>query len=251
MPKKAAERNEFGEKLAHDLRVIPEVLHNLLAGYFRLETHGWENIPKKGKALIVANHSNAVGYDAFILGYTIHKFLRRVPRTMAHNFWFGDEFRNSFARRYGLFPADLKEGLNQLKKNNLVVIFPEGAEGNFKVSSSMYKLVDFNPGFVPLAIMQRAPVVPAAIIGAEESVYNLAKIDWFKDIIGSSIPLPLNIIPFPVKWKIKFLKPIDFGKYSKKDIKDPRFVKEINQNIRYRIQHEINKEIKDRDLIFK
>ncbi|MCS6985345.1 MAG: 1-acyl-sn-glycerol-3-phosphate acyltransferase [Leptospiraceae bacterium] len=247
----ANEQVAWGKRVAHDIRGLPEFLHRILCGYFRLETQGWENVPKKGKAIIVANHSNAMGYDAFILGYTIRNSLRRIPRIMAHGFWFGDPFREQIARSYGLFPADLKEGLNQLKRNHLVVIFPEGPDGNFKVSSAMYKLVEFNPGFVPLAIMQRAPVVPAAIIGAEESVYNLAKLDWFQDIIGSPLPLPLNIIPFPVKWKIRFLKPIDFGKYNKKDIKDPRFVKEINQNIRYRIQHEINKELKNRDIIFK
>lgn len=245
------EQRDFAQNLARTLRPLPEAIHKILCGYFRLEIQGLENIPQKGKAIIVANHSNAMGYDAFMLGYTIRNYLRRIPRIMAHGFWFGDTFRENFARSYGLFPADLKEGLSQLKKNKLVVIFPEGADGNFKVSSAMYKLVEFNPGFVPLAIMQRAPVVPAAILGAEESVYNLAKIEWFKDIIGGPIPLPLNILPFPVKWKIKFLKPIDFGKYTKKDIKDPRFVKEINQNIRYRIQHEINKELKNRDIIFK
>ncbi|MBS0617546.1 MAG: hypothetical protein JSR44_05115 [Spirochaetes bacterium] len=115
----------------------------------------------------------------------------------------------------------------------------------------MYKRVDFNPGFVPLAIMQQAPVVPAAIIGAEESTINLAKLDWFKDTIGASIPVPLNIIPFPARWKIKFLPAIDFAKYNKKDIKDARFVKEINQNIRYRIQHELNRELDNRNIAFR
>ena len=73
--------------------------------------------------------------------------------------------------------------------------------------------------------------------------FNLAKITAFRDVLGADIPLPLNIIPFPAKWKIKFLPPIDFGKYNKRDIKDARFVREINQNIRYRIQHEIDREL--------
>ena len=76
-------------------------------------------------------------------------------------------------------------------------------------------------------------------------------IDWFEKIIGASIPVPLNLIPFPAKWKMKFLPAIDFSKYSKKDIKDARFVKEINQNIRYRIQHELNKEVEKRNIAFR
>lgn len=243
--------SDMGDKFSRLVKKVPADLHEFLSAYFRLEVEGLENIPCQGKGLVVANHSNAVGYDAYMLGYTIAKMTKRLPRIMAHNFWFKDAFLAKLYRNFGLFPADLKEGLTQLKHNKLVVIFPEGADGNFKVSSRMYRMVEFNPGFVPLAIMQQAPVIPTAIIGAEESNFNLARLDILEKFIGASVPLPLNIIPFPAKWKIKFLKPIDFGKYQKKDIKDARFVKEINQNIRYRIQHEINKEIKVRDIIFR
>lgn len=244
---------QSAEWLARTLKFVPETLFNVLASYFRLEVEGVENLPNnaRGRMLIVPNHSNALGFDAFMMVMALKKFTRRVPRIMGHNFWFANGFAAAFSRRWGVFPADLKEGLNNLRDGHIVVIFPEGAEGNFKVSSSMYKMVEFNPGFVPLAIMQQAPVVPAVIIGAEESNINLAKIDWFEDFLGASIPLPLNIIPFPAKWKIKFLKPIDFSKYSKKDIKDARFVKEINQNIRYRIQHELNKEVEKRNIVFR
>lgn len=244
---------QTAEWLARNLKFLPEALFDLLASYFRLEVTGLENLPNggRGRMLVVPNHSNALGFDALMMAMALRKFTRRVPRVMGHNFWFSNGFSAAFSRRWGIFPADLREGLNNLRDDNIVVIFPEGAEGNFKVSSSMYKMVDFNPGFVPLAIMQQAPVVPAAIIGAEESNINLGKIDLFKDFIGASIPLPMNLIPFPAKWKIKFLPPIDFGKYNKKDIKDARFVKEINQNIRYRIQHELNKEIERRNVAFR
>lgn len=244
---------QSAEWLARNLKFLPDSLFDILASYFRLEVEGIENLPDggRGRMLVVPNHSNAIGFDAFMMVMALKRFTRRVPRVMGHNFWFSNGFSAAFSRRWGVFPADLKEGLNNLRDGHIVVIFPEGAEGNFKVSSSMYKMVDFNPGFVPLAIMQQAPVVPAAIIGAEESNINLAKIDWFKDLIGASIPLPLNFIPFPAKWKIKFLSPIDFSKYNKKDIKDARFVKEINQNIRYRIQHELNNEVNRRNIAFR
>lgn len=243
----------FAQWLASRLRSFPEQLFAVLSAYFRLDVEGLENLPNggRGKMLIVPNHSNALGFDAFMLAMALRRYTHRIPRLMGHNFWFHNEFLSAFSRCWGIFPADLREGLNNLKKGHMVVIFPEGAEGNFKVSSSMYKMVEFNPGFVPLAIMQQAPVVPAVILGAEESTINLAKIDWFQDLIGASVPLPLNLIPFPAKWKIKFLQPIDFGKYSKRDIKDVRFVREINQNIRYRIQHEINKELEYRNIVFR
>lgn len=240
----------FGILLAHFIKQIPKDIHDFLKLYFRLEISGWEHIPENSRAIIVSNHSNAMGMDAFMLGYCLKKHFKRTPYTMAHDMWFANEVISDMMRVFGLFPPDLKEGLNALRDNNLVLIFPEGPDGNFKVSSNMYKLVDFNPGFVPMAIMQKAPVIPAVVIGAEESHLNLAKFDEFRDVIKLPIPFVLNLIPFPVKWKIKFLKPIDFSKYSKKDIKNEKFVREINQNIRYRIQHEINKELKNREIIF-
>jgi 1-acyl-sn-glycerol-3-phosphate acyltransferase len=200
---------QSAEWLARNLKFLPDSLFDILASYFRLEVEGIENLPDKGRGrmLVVPNHSNAIGFDAFMMVMALKKFTRRVPRVMGHNFWFSNGFSAAFSRRWGVFPADLKEGLNNLRDGHIVVIFPEGAEGNFKVSSSMYKMVDFNPGFVPLAIMQQAPVVPAAIIGAEESNINLAKIDWFKDLIGASIPVPLNFIPISRKVENKILEP--------------------------------------------
>ena len=251
MSKKHPRKNEglqgyLGKVLAQALEFLPDALYRGLSQYFRLEYEGVENLPEKGRALVVANHSDALGYDAFMLALCIAQATKRKPTMMAHRFWFSNDFLDSFSRFFELFPADLKEGLNSLAKDNLVIIFPEGADGNFKISSKMYKLVDFNPGFVPLAIMQNAPVVPAVIMGAEETHFNLGTTDLFKNFIGADVPLPANLIPFPARWKIKFLKPIDLKKYSKKDIKNARFVKEINQNIRYRIQHEIDKELKKR-----
>lgn len=244
---------QTAQVFARALKFLPGSLFDILASYFRLEIEGADNLPNggKGRMLIVPNHSNALGFDVLMLIMALKKITKRIPRTMGHNFWFANGFFAAFSRSMGTFPADLKEGLNKLRDGHMVVIFPEGAEGNFKVSSNMYKMVDFNPGFVPLAIMQQAPVVPVAIVGAEESNINLAKIDFFKEAIGASIPLPLNWIPFPAKWKIKILPAIDFSKYNKKDIKDARFVKEINQNIRYRIQHELNKEVLKRNIVFR
>ncbi len=242
---------KFGTLVGHFIKQIPKDIHEFLKGYFRLEISGWENIPENSRAIVVSNHSNAMGMDAFMLGYCLKKKYKKTPYTMAHEMWFANEVISDMMRVFGLFPPDLREGLNALKNDKLVVIFPEGPDGNFKVSSNMYKLVDFNPGFVPMAIMQKAPVIPAVVIGAEESHLNLAKFDEFRDIIKLPIPFVLNLIPFPVKWKIKFLKPIDFSKYSKNDIKNEKFVREINQNIRYRIQHEINKELKHRQIIFR
>ena len=85
-------------------------------------------------------------------------------------------------------------------------------------------------------------------MGAEENFVNLGTIDWFEDKIGAKIPIPLNLLPIPAKWKIKFLKPISLAKYNRKDAKNEKFLIEVTQNIRFRIQATIHKELVSRGI---
>lgn len=162
---------------------------------------------------------------------------------MAHAFWESSPFLKTFSRKMGLITTDFKLAVRTLKKNKLLVIFPEAEHGNFKPSHKMYQLADFNPGFVALSLMTQTPIVPVAILGAEENYINIGTIDWFEDQIGAKIPIPLNLLPLPSKWKIKFLKPISLNKYTRKDVKNEKFLVEVAQNVRFRIQAAIHKEL--------
>ena len=94
------------EWLARTLKFVPDSLFDLLASYFRLEVEGIENLPDKGRGrmLIVPNHSNALGFDAFMMVMALKKFTRRVPRVMGHNFWFSNGFSAAFSRRCATVP---------------------------------------------------------------------------------------------------------------------------------------------------
>lgn len=208
-----------------------------------LEVEGFENVPKKGRVILIPNHSGILGWDAVVLHYEIFKKLKRIPRTMAHSFWESNEFFRKGSQKLGFFPPDFKRAVRYLKKNKLMIIFPEAEKGNFKPSIKMYQLMEFNPGFVALAMMTNSPVVPVCILGAEENYINLGTIDWFEKSYGFKIPIPLNLLPLPSKWKIKFLPPISFQKYNRSDIKNEKFVKEVAENIRFRIQANIQMEL--------
>lgn len=208
-----------------------------------LEVEGLENVPRSGKALLIPNHSGILGWDAAVLHYEMFKTLKRLPRTMAHAFWESNDFLRIGSEKLGFFPPDFKKAVKYLKKNKLMIVFPEAEHGNFKPSIKMYQLMDFNPGFVALAIMTHTPVIPVCILGAEENYINLGTVDWFEKKWGVKVPVPLNLLPIPSKWKIKFLPPLSFNKYNKKDIKNDKFVREVADNIKFRIQANIQMEL--------
>ena len=189
-------------------RVMPYFLMEIVRKYFRLEVEGLEHLPKTGRCLITPNHSGYSGFDAVILGHEIYKAIDRIPRVMTHHLWFINESIALPAQKMGFTEATSENGTQLLKKNNMVILFPEGEHGNFKPTRKRYRLQEFKRGFVRMAVATKTPIIPTLIIGAEETHINLRQLKFSKFLHGAVLPLPLNVIPLPAKWKIIFLEPI-------------------------------------------
>lgn len=235
------------EELAY--KVLPNFLLEVFQKYLRVTTEGTDNIPKKGPCIIIGNHSGYMGFDALMLGHQIHLSTQRVPRIIAHKLWFLHPKISVHAQKMGLVSANLENGLKVLKKNQPLLLFPEGEEGNFKVTKYRYRLRRFRRGFVRLALQTGAPIIPSIVIGAEETHITLRQIRWAKELFGIIIPVPLNVIPLPAKWHIKFLEPI----YLKKDpekAEDIAYVTKVSRHIRIKLQKEIHRQLKKRERIF-
>ena len=230
-------------------RVVPHFLMEAARKYFRLQVEGTENIPRRGPALICPNHSGYSGFDALLLSHEIFRSIGRVPRVLAHQFWFLTQATASPAEKIGLIEASMANGLKQLKKNNLVVIFPEGEQGNFKPTVKRYHLQPFKRGFIRMALLRQCPIVPTLIIGAEETHINLAQLGFLRRFTGLTLPLPLNIIPLPAKWKIVFLPPIHLP-YKPSAIDDAELIDELAIDIREQMQEAISREVARRESIF-
>jgi 1-acyl-sn-glycerol-3-phosphate acyltransferase len=149
----------------------------------------------------------------------------------------------------GFIEATTQNGMRELEKKQMIVLFPEGEYGNFKPSVNAYQLQDFKRGFVRMAIKTGAPIIPTMVIGAEETHINLSQFKLTKFLRGLVIPLPLNVIPLPSKWKIKFLKPI-YLPYKPSAANNAELVREIADDIREQIQDRIRAELKKRKKIF-
>jgi 1-acyl-sn-glycerol-3-phosphate acyltransferase len=230
-------------------RVMPYLLMEIIRKYFRLEVEGIEHLPKSGRALITPNHSGYSGFDAVVLGHEIYKAIDRIPRVLTHHLWFINEKISLPAQKMGFVEATTKNGLQLLKKNNLVVLFPEGEHGNFKSTQRRYRLQEFKRGFVRMALETKTPIIPTLIIGAEETHINLRQLKFSKFLHGVVLPLPLNVIPLPAKWKIIFMEPIHIP-YKPEMSNDSELMREIASDIRERMQTRLNKELSKREYIY-
>jgi 1-acyl-sn-glycerol-3-phosphate acyltransferase len=226
-------------------RVFPRLFMEVLKKYFRLEVEGIENIPSKGPVIIAPNHSGFSGFDAMVLAYILQQETKRIPRVMTHHLWFLTEKTALPAQKMGFIEATFENGLSLLKKNHMVVLFPEGEQGNFKPSTQRYQLQEFKRGFVRMALKTGAPIVPTLVIGAEETHINLQQLKFSKFLRGLVLPLPLNVIPLPAKWKIVFQKPIQLP-FGPEKVNDSEICHDLANEIQESMQKKLNKELKNR-----
>ncbi len=230
-------------------RVLPRWLAEIMKKYFRLEIEGLENIPKKGPAIVAPNHSGYSGFDAVVLAMILQKEARRIPRVMTHHFWFLTETTSVPAQKLGFTEATFENGIQALKKKNLIVLFPEGEQGNFKPTRKKYQLQEFKRGFVRMALQTGSPIIPTLVIGAEETHITLNQLKLTRFLKGVVIPMPLNILPLPARWKIVFLPPIHLP-HPPEAADDNELVYEICFEIQEKMQAALVKELKKRKSIY-
>lgn len=178
-----------------------------LRRYFRLVTEGDELLPQSGPAVVVANHSGVSGLDALMLRHEIGRITGRDARILAHRAWFrAPTGRRSLPGGLGLVEARLPTAVSVLRAGSILIVFPEAEQGNFKPTREAYRLRPFRPAFVKMAAAAGAPVIATAVTGAEESTITLASVDLPPDAQLRTLPLPLNLLPLPSRWNIRFIE---------------------------------------------
>lgn len=230
-------------------KVFPRLFMEILKKYFRVEVEGVENIPTSGPIIIAPNHSGFTAMDAMVLAYVIQEKTKRVPRVLTHHLWFLTPTTALPAQKLGFFEATFENGVSYLKKKQMIVIFPEGEHGNFKPTSKRYQLQEFKRGFIRMALATDATIVPTVILGAEETHINLRQLKFSKFLRGLVLPLPLNVIPLPAKWKIIFEKPVMLP-FGPEKMSDSELCHDLASEIQENLQTKINSEVKKRGFGF-
>jgi 1-acyl-sn-glycerol-3-phosphate acyltransferase len=219
--------------------------------WFRTEVEGIENVPSSGGALLVSNHAGALPPDGAMIVKAVreeHPHPRPVNITVEH-FFKGYPGASMLMPKIGCVaahPANVDRLLYD--EGQLVLVFPEGRKGTQKLYKDRYRLRRFGRGgFVEAAMRARVPIVPIAVMGAEEAAPVFAQLSALQRLTGLLyFPITPTFPHFglagmlgylPAKFRIRFLEPITFDEQGMHE--DKALVQTVSHEIRARIQESL------------
>jgi 1-acyl-sn-glycerol-3-phosphate acyltransferase len=250
-----APQNEYGvDPFGLDIEFAKAALAPglwLYKHYFRVQTHGIERVPP-GPLLLVANHSGQLPLDGAMIGLSmlLEAEPPRVCRAMVEKWAPTLPFVAPFFQRIGQVVGTPENCRRLLAAGETIMVFPEGVRGLNKLYDKRYQLQEFGLGFMRLALETRVPIVPVAVVGAEEQSVALFDFKAAARLIGfPSMPITLTGVPLPlpVKYHLHFGAPMKFtGNPDDEDQELERKVREVKAQI----QAMINRGLEERTGIF-
>jgi len=255
--------DEWGRS-EHLRELLRSVYDPIYRHWFRAEWEGLEHIPREGGALLVANHAGAIPSDAPTIMHGIETELGRPVYGLADELFKKMPLVNIYWQRLGGVQAHPDNAYRLLREQGqLVLIFPEGTKGPGKLYTERYQLRRFGRGgFVQTAMRAGVPIVPIAVVGAEESMPIVYKSAALAKLLGVPyFPVTANMLVFgpllgavtyfPAKFKLRVLPPVTFDeppdqpRYSRSRIMDE------SEAIRQRIQDALHDMLRQRASVWR
>jgi 1-acyl-sn-glycerol-3-phosphate acyltransferase len=254
--------DEWGrsEQLRQLVRMIGDPIYR---HWFRAEWEGLEHIPRQGGALLIANHAAAIPSDAPVIMHGIETELGRPVYGLAAELFKRVPVINIFWQRLGGVQAHPDNAYRLLREQQqLVLTFPEGLKGPGKLYRDRYRLQRFGRGgFVELALRAGVPIIPIAVVGAEESMPILYKSPALAKLAGLPyVPLTANmlafgplglVIYFPAKFKLRVLEPVTFDEPPDQPRYSRSRVVEASEAIRQQIQDALYDMLRERGSVWR
>ena len=188
------------------------LIEQILARYFRATTMGAENIPE-GRVVIVASHSGVVPWDALLLVAEIYRLTGRFSWNAGHEIWGRSRLKDLLVPT-GMVLGGRAEFEELLRRDEMCMIFADAGQGNrhaYYLESDRYKVKPekgFAPGrggYIKVALRTQSPIVPVAIVGAEEVHYCLGDIPQLAEYLKVPFfPLIASLVPLPARIYIRF-----------------------------------------------
>lgn len=243
--------DDFGFDPEFTDKVLLQLVRPFYRHWFRVEVSGIDSIPAEGGALIVANHSGTIAVDSVMTQVAVHDEhpSHRNLRMLGADLVFQTPFLGDLARRAGHTLACHDDAERLLRSGEVVGVWPEGFKGIGKPFSERYRLQRFGRGgFVSAAVRTGMPIIPTAIVGAEEIYPMIANASPVARVLGlpyfpitPTFPAlgPLGLLPLPSKWFIHFDDPIATDDLPPGSADDPSVLFEITDQVRERIQRRL------------
>ncbi|TFH27100.1 MAG: glycerol acyltransferase, partial [Myxococcales bacterium] len=177
---------------------------------------GLDNVPEAGGALLVGNHSGGLPFDATMIAYALSECAggpRRIVRPLYDKFVEDlGPVRDAY-RKLGGVPARYAVADELIGRAEMPLVFPEGMFGVSKLFEDRYKLGTFSSSAARLSCKHRVPIVPFAVVGAEEIYPMIGRSGVLGKLVGAPyVPITpffptfglLGTLPLPTKWRIVF-----------------------------------------------
>ena len=239
-PLRRSDVDEWGRS-EHMRALVRKLYEPMYRDWFRVTWENFDRIPSEGGALLVANHAGAIPSDAPAIMHGIERDLGRPVYGMADHLFRTLPVVGTLWARSGGVVAHPDNAYRLLRtQQQLALVFPEGTKGPSKHVSERYQLRRFGRGgFVEIAMRAGVPVIPIAVVGAEESMPVIAKVPTIAKALGIPyFPITANmaltpllgplatLAYFPSKFTIRVLEPVTFDvepdqpRYSRSRIMD-------------------------------
>jgi 1-acyl-sn-glycerol-3-phosphate acyltransferase len=238
--------------------LMRSVFDPIYTRWFRAEWHGLNTIPSEGPALLVANHAGAIPSDAPVIMHGIEKERGRPVYGLADPFFRTIPVVGTLWSRGGGVTARPDNTFRLLhEQGQLVLVFPEGTKGPSKSYTDRYRLQRFGRGgFVEIAMRAGVPVIPIAVVGAEETMPVLTRLPAVSRVLGLPyFPVTANmvllgplgaVLPFPAKFKLRVLDPIRYDVPSGQDRYPRSRLMDEAERVRVRLQDTVYDMLRER-----
>ncbi|MGZ6132455.1 MAG: lysophospholipid acyltransferase family protein, partial [Myxococcaceae bacterium] len=212
-------KNEFGvDPYGFDVDYLTSAIAPLLwlyRRYFRVETHGIDNVPAEGRVLLVANHSGQLPFDAAMIDIAllVDRDPPRATRALVDTWVPTLPFVSTFMARCGQIVGTPENCRRLLAADECLLVFPEGTRGLGKPFSERYRLQSFGHGFMRMALESDAPIVPVGVVGAEEQAPQVLDVKPLAKLLGFPyLPITPTLfpLPLPVRYYLHFGEPMRF-----------------------------------------
>jgi len=223
----------------------------LYKNYFRVETFGVQNVPA-GRVLLVSNHSGQLPLDASMIAVALlteHQPPRAI-RSMVEKWVPSLPYVSTFMARVGQIVGTPENCRRLLNNGEAILVFPEGAKGITKLWAQRYQLQEFGLGFMRLALETQTPIVPVAVVGAEEQAPALFNVKPLARLLGfPAFPVTPTVlpVPLPTKYRIYFGQPLTFT--GRADDEDAELDKKV-RTVRASIQSMLDEGLRQRKHVF-
>lgn len=241
----------FGLEPPNLARVV-ELTRGIHDTYFRVDSRGIEHIPPVGPTIVVANHGGILPVDAAMLCMDI--LLRstppRIPRAIADRFVPRFPLISSLFARYGVVNGTRPNVRKLLARGELIALWPEGVTGPAKRFRDRYLIQTWRVGFAEYALRHRATIVPAAVVGAEESWPVLAKLRRLRIFGAPYLPVPAWPVPLPTHYLIRYGEPI-VPRFGQEAADDPSKVLSVATDVRIAVEMLLERTLMERMGVFR